>query len=129
LVFFASGAHGIDSRAAGILDNLASIIVASEYPSRLIIRGHADRVGTADRNLLLSRKRAEAVRDYLAARGVPDGQIDLQAAGETGLLIETRDGVAEAQNRFVELLERPDPAEWQRREAWWAKHGRPSIVC
>jgi outer membrane protein OmpA-like peptidoglycan-associated protein len=129
LVFFDPGSDRIDARAAAILDNEVSSLAASESYSGLKLRGHADRVGSAGFNLLLSRRRAESVRDYLAARGVPYGQIDIEAAGETRSLIETEDGVAEPQNRYVELLEIPDPAEWERRQAWWAKRGRPSEVC
>jgi OOP family OmpA-OmpF porin len=46
---------------------------------RYIVQGHADRLGSARHNQHLSERRAEAVRDYLVAKGVPVENI--QAVG------------------------------------------------
>jgi len=49
---------------------------------RLEIVGHADRIGGDAYNLALSRRRAEAVRDHLAGKGVDAGGVRTEARGE-----------------------------------------------
>ena len=71
----------------------------------LEITGSTDRAGSTEYNLLLSRRRAEGVRDALLARGMsPRIQVSIVANGETQPLNQTRDGVADAQNRHVVIL-------------------------
>jgi outer membrane protein OmpA-like peptidoglycan-associated protein len=65
--------------------------------------GHADRAGDEEQNLVLSRRRAAVVRDYLIARGVPAGIIRVEARGEVEPAVPTADGVSEIRNRRVEI--------------------------
>lgn len=71
--------------------------------SRVEVSSHADRSGPAGHNLGASRRRAEAVRDWLVERGIPAGAIAVAAHGESRPIIPTEDGVREAQNRRVEI--------------------------
>ena len=48
----------------------------------LNVTGHTDRIGAADYNLRLSQRRADTVRDYLIANGIPAG--DITARGING---------------------------------------------
>ncbi len=68
-----------------------------------MLGGHADRSGSADYNVGLSQRRADAVKAYLGGRGVPDGAMSTEAFGESRPLVETADGVREPQNRRVEI--------------------------
>ena len=129
LLFFDSGSAKVTPVAAAILDNFLSGMRANTYPSNIKLNGHTDRVGGPEANELLSRRRAEAVRDYLVARGIDASRVEVKASGESRPLVETVDGVSEAQNRYVDFTEILDPAEWKRRDVWWASHARPSIVC
>ena len=45
--------------------------------------GHADRIGSEDYNKELSEKRAQAVADYLASKGVDSSRLDVQGRGES----------------------------------------------
>jgi len=72
-------------------------------PNRVEIAGHADRSGPDAVNLAASRRRAAAVKTYLAAHGVAAAAISVSAYGETRPIIVTEDGVREAQNRRVEI--------------------------
>jgi outer membrane protein OmpA-like peptidoglycan-associated protein len=74
------------------------------------LSGHADRLGSEGANLTLSRRRAEAVRDYFVANGVPRDKISIEWLGEARPMIDTADDVAEPQNRFVLAV----PENWGR---------------
>jgi outer membrane protein OmpA-like peptidoglycan-associated protein len=54
----------------------------------------------------LSLRRAESVRDWLVASGVPRDAISAVGRGEIDPVVPTGDGVAEARNRRVELTVR-----------------------
>ncbi len=65
------------------LDRFAGI-VGEYYPTSLItVEGFTDPVGTADYNLALGRRRAQAVKDYLVQqRGFGEGRIRVVSYGE-----------------------------------------------
>ena len=71
--------------------------------AQVVLAGHADRSGSAGYNVGLSQRRANNVRDYLAANGVSGGAITTQAFGESRPAVDTADGVREPQNRRVEI--------------------------
>jgi Cu/Zn superoxide dismutase len=72
-------------------------------PGRIEIAGHTDRSGSDAVNLAASRRRAEAVKAYLIAHGIPAVAIAVSAHGERRPIVPTEDGVREAQNRRVEI--------------------------
>ena len=117
LVFFDSGSAAITPTASGILDNQVYNLRFGDASSRWIVTGHADTVGSSRANFGLSRRRAEAVRDYLAARGFPSSAIEVRGQGEAQPLVDTRDEIAEPQNRYVEIVEVPSAEELSRRSA------------
>jgi OmpA-OmpF porin, OOP family len=64
----------------------------------------ADRMGSRSYNLRLSRRRAEAVKQELVRRGFRANAIVVRARGEDRGLVETADGLAEANNRFAMIF-------------------------
>lgn len=68
------------------------------------VTGHADRSGSANYNMRLSQRRAEAIKQALVDKGIPADQIAVTAAGESQPLVATADGVREAQNRRVQVI-------------------------
>lgn len=62
------------------LDRLVSQLL-QQHPTQITITGHSDRLGSPAYNLDLSRRRAESVRDYLAAAGVPAGAMRVRGVG------------------------------------------------
>lgn len=71
---------------------------------KVSIRAHADRSGTDDYNMRLSRRRAEAVLARLAAAGINQDRLYIvEAVGESKPLIPTADGVKSLENRVVEI--------------------------
>src|SRR4051794_31390968 len=63
---------------------LAEVFTAYQqhHPAHVTIAGHTDRSGPAGVNIAASRKRAEAVKAYLAAHGVPANAMRVAAYGE-----------------------------------------------
>ena len=102
IVFFDWDKSDITPEAAAILDNAAAAYQQTGS-AQVMLAGHADRSGSADYNVGLSQRRADAVRAYLAGRGVADGAMSTSAFGESQPLVQTADGVREPQNRRVEI--------------------------
>ena len=102
LVFFDWDKSLITAEAAQILDRAAEQFAATGQ-ANVALAGHADTSGAADYNVRLSQRRADAVKAYLAGKGVPEAAMVTEAFGETRLLVETADGVREPQNRRVEI--------------------------
>ena len=102
IVFFDWDKSDVSAEAATTLDATASMLHDCGYPS-VELDGYTDRSGSDAYNQALSVRRAEAVRGYLEAHGVPDTSIALQGLGEANPRVPTADGVRELQNRRVEI--------------------------
>lgn len=73
-VFFETDSTDLTSTAQATLDKQSQWLARyTNYP--VTVEGHADERGTREYNLALSARRAQVVRDYLAARGVPGNRI------------------------------------------------------
>jgi OOP family OmpA-OmpF porin len=77
---------------------------------RITVLGHADSVGSERYNLGLSLRRADVVSRALIVAGIAPEQLGIAAAGETKPRISTNNGIAEPQNRRVEVLFQPAEA-------------------
>ncbi len=61
----------------------------NKYPDTdILIEGHTDKSGTDEYNLMLSERRANAVKNYLSAQQVKSDRIDAKGYGETQLISE-----------------------------------------
>lgn len=87
------------------LDRIAQLLQANPQV-RVYVDGHADTAGPAAYNLRLSERRARAVAEYLASRGVASERMEVRAFGETQLAVPTPDNTPEPRNRRVELRRR-----------------------
>ncbi len=91
-VFFGVSSAALTSEGKGALDEIVTIM---ERNSGLVasVSGSSSREGNAVYNELLSRKRAESVRDYLNDAGIKAERIVLESAGidkESDLLLYGR---------------------------------------
>ena len=66
-----------------------------------MVEGHTDTSGTREHNQALSDARARAVADVLVREGVARERVRTEGMGETGLAVQTGDGVREPRNRRV----------------------------
>jgi outer membrane protein OmpA-like peptidoglycan-associated protein len=102
VVYFDLGSTTIRNADKAVLDH-ASRAFNEGKPIVMILTGTADRTGDAAVNLELSQQRASAVLKGLIARGIPADRFQVLAKGETELPVATNAGVAELQNRRVEI--------------------------
>ncbi|MCW3837486.1 peptidoglycan-associated lipoprotein Pal [Sphingomonas canadensis] len=97
-VHFAYDQYDLDAQARAILDTQAQWLL--RYPSvRVTIEGHCDERGTREYNLALGDRRANAAKNYLAARGVAPGRITTISYGKERPLALSSDEASWAQNR------------------------------
>lgn len=73
----------IKPEAERTLDQVGTVI--GQFPEgKVLIEGHTDSKGSPDINLELSKRRAEAVKDWLVKKkGVPESVITTRGSGET----------------------------------------------
>lgn len=104
---FPQGGAGLSDEAKAALDRLAADPVVKS--GRLVLRGHSDSEGDDAANRIMSRKRAEAVRDYLARKGLERSRMSVIALGETRPIAPNAkpdgsdDSAGRARNRRVEI--------------------------
>jgi Cu-Zn family superoxide dismutase len=101
-VFFDWAKPELTRDAQAILDEAVAAYQQSQA-GRVEVAGHTDRSGSTAYNLAASRRRAEAVKTYLTAHGIPASAMVVSAYGESRPIVATEDGVREAQNRRVEI--------------------------
>ena len=103
-VTFATGSADINPGFYETLNTVADSLI--KYPNSLVdVYGFTDTTGSTTLNQRLSEQRAQAVADYLVARGVARSRIDTRGYGEQYdyLRVKTGDGVNEPLNRRVEI--------------------------
>ncbi|MEO1046956.1 MAG: OmpA family protein [Pseudomonadota bacterium] len=103
-VTFASGSAEINPGFYDTLNVVADSLI--KYPNSLVdVYGFTDTTGSDALNQRLSEQRAQAVADYLAARGVARSRFATRGFGESydQLRVKTADGVNEPLNRRVEI--------------------------
>ena len=69
-VFFETDRSDLTPEARSVLDRQAQWLQVNPN-TRVVVEGHADERGTREYNLALGARRANAVRSYLASKGVP----------------------------------------------------------
>ncbi|HWX43289.1 MAG TPA: OmpA family protein, partial [Blastocatellia bacterium] len=102
-VLFDSGKYTLRPLAREKLSKISGIVLA--YPSlKLAVEGNTDSVGTESFNQELSEKRAEGVRSYLTAQGVPGSSTTATGFGKTRPIASNDTSEGRQQNRRVELI-------------------------
>ncbi|MEQ8968448.1 MAG: peptidoglycan-associated lipoprotein Pal [Azospirillaceae bacterium] len=97
-VFFGFDRYDLSAEAQAILDRQAQWL--QQYPNlRVTIEGHTDERGTREYNLALGERRANAVSNYLIARGIDPGRIQTVSYGKERPAVVGSDESAWARNR------------------------------
>lgn len=96
---FDSSALTDEARAA--VDAHITLLLTNDQSVRL--EGHTDERGTREYNLALGERRAQSVRDYMVANGVPSYRIEMISYGEENPVAYGSGEASWQQNRRVEL--------------------------
>jgi outer membrane protein OmpA-like peptidoglycan-associated protein len=84
------------------LDDVVNILKA-DPALHLSVDGHTDNTGKPEKNMLLSQRRADAVKKYLVSKGVGEDRIIATGHGQTNPVADNKTAAGRARNRRVEL--------------------------
>jgi outer membrane protein OmpA-like peptidoglycan-associated protein len=80
------------------------------YPGlKIQAEGHTDSIGSDEYNQKLSEQRADAVRDYLVAQGVPAASVTAVGLGKADPVASNETAAGRQRNRRVELVVSGEP--------------------
>lgn len=100
---FETGKDIIKEESFPSLDSLGMLLRDKRPEWKLKLEGHTDNVGTEQNNLILSKKRAEAVQKYLVKQGVSYDRIKVEYYGEMRPIADNDTKEGRAKNRRVEM--------------------------
>lgn len=99
--------HEVPKQSRRLLDGIGRLL-AENPDTRVEVLSHTDDEGDAGFNLRLSQRRADAIKEYLAGRGVDQARIAAKGRGEEAPLIatgkRTPTRTERAKNRRTELV-------------------------
>ena len=98
---FDTGRAAIKPVMKPVLDEVARNL---QTDVRIEVVGHTDSTGSVAVNQPLSVERADAVRSYLAARGVPSQRVSIDGVGAAQPIASNETAAGRAMNRRVEIF-------------------------
>ena len=101
VVYFNTGQSDLLPDAQATINQAAGTF--KQGGTAVLVKGHADRVGSQGVNLRLSLARTAAVKAALMQSGVPESAIRSGGLGEENLPVPTADQVPERLNRSVHI--------------------------
>ena len=106
-VLFTSGQSALLPGAMAKMNEVADALLKNNRDATMVVEGHTDSQGRAQDNQELSLARAQAVRDYLASRGIASDRITAQGMGSTRPVATNKTAEGRADNRRVEIIVQP----------------------
>lgn len=102
IIEFESGKATLTASGQSILDEMAAAL-QKVSGKRVEVIGHTDNVGLRESNLALSQARAEAVRSYLAGKGISQDMVMVSGQGPDRPVAENTSAEGRARNRRIEF--------------------------
>lgn len=102
IIEFESGKATLTDSGKGILDQMA-LALQRLHGIRVEVIGHTDNAGSRAGNLSLSQARAEAVKNYVAGRGINPDLISVSGEGPDRPVADNRTADGRARNRRIEF--------------------------
>jgi len=103
-IYFAFDSSEITGEGQAVVDGWGAYLSANPS-ARIKLEGHCDERGTREYNIALGERRANAVLQALAARGVAERQVSVTSYGEERPVSSGHDEAAWQQNRRVEIAQ------------------------
>jgi len=101
-IFFRTGSDQITKSSFARLNEIVDILIADNR-LELKVDGHTDNTGTDGQNLILSQKRADAVKKYLISKGINASRLEAKGYGQTRPVADNSTKKGQASNRRVEI--------------------------
>ncbi|OOF63091.1 peptidoglycan-associated lipoprotein Pal [Rodentibacter pneumotropicus] len=101
-VYFGFDKYNIEGEYVQILDAHAAYLNATPA-SKVIVEGNTDERGTPEYNIALGQRRADAVKSFLAGKGVEDSKVSTVSYGEEKPAVLGHDEAAYSKNRRAVL--------------------------
>ncbi|TGM08396.1 OmpA family protein [Leptospira barantonii] len=101
-IHFALGSYEILENSFSILENLHSYLKENQNV-RIKIIGHTDLNGDTQDNLILSRNRANSVKEYLIKKGIDSGRIATDGKGSSEPIVPQKNPDTDYKNRRTEF--------------------------
>ena len=102
-VLFASNRAELLPAARERLNQVSTALLATK-DRRLTVEGFTDSQGSAEHNMDLSQRRADAVRSYIISRGYAGNLVIASGMGETRPVADNASSEGRANNRRVEII-------------------------
>jgi len=101
-IFYETGAYNIKDESKAELGKLIDFLVKNQKV-KIEISGHTDNVGLKSTNQVLSEKRAQAVYDYLVAKGIAAARLSFKGYGDSKPIASNDKEEGRSQNRRTEF--------------------------
>jgi iron complex outermembrane recepter protein len=99
---FAPGSAKLLAKSYKPLNDVVDIL--KQYPDlKLDVEGHTDNTGVAEKNQTLSQSRADAVKAYIAGKGISAEKMAANGYGQDKPIGDNKTPAGKAKNRRVEL--------------------------
>jgi outer membrane protein OmpA-like peptidoglycan-associated protein len=102
-VLFASGKSTLLASSETKLNQVAEAL-KDEDGHKIAVEGYTDSRGSDSMNQRLSTDRADSVRSYLVAKGIPSDNINATGMGSSKPLADNKSAEGRANNRRVEII-------------------------
>jgi len=102
IIEFESGKAALTPSGKAILDEMAAALQKLR-DKKVEVIGHTDNVGLRESNLALSQARAEAVRQYLAEKGINPDMVSVSGQGPDRPVADNASADGRAHNRRIEF--------------------------
>jgi len=100
---FETGSANIKAASYKMLNDIFESAVVAEG-LKIGVYGHTDNIGSDAVNVPLSEQRADAVKTYLAQKGLKENRIEAKGFGATKPIADNSTGVGRSKNRRVEIV-------------------------
>lgn len=102
-VYFERASSVLKPESSAPLDAIVDYMHENSTKKMKII-GHTDLTGTFEDNMILSKERANSVKQYLVSKGVDPNRLSTDGKGPTQPMVEGTDEVSSKKNRRTEFV-------------------------